>query len=239
MSEQAHTVHGGKEPLLSVRGLSKSFPSAGRGPLNVLTSIDLDVYRGEVVAIIGESGTGKSTLLHILGTLEQPDSGQIRFAGQQLADKDDEALSAFRNEHVGFVFQFHHLLPEFTALENVMMPALVRGDSPGQAKPRAGELLSQLGLSERAEHRPGELSGGERQRVAMARALMNEPDLVLADEPTGNLDEKTAEQLHVELVRLSREMNQTFVLVTHNQNFAALADRVLVLEHGQLVERQS
>ena len=199
--------------------------------------MDLDVHRGEVVAIIGESGTGKSTLLHILGTLEQPDSGEIRFSGELLAEKDDEALSQFRNAHVGFVFQFHHLLPEFTALENVMMPALVRGDSQGAARPRADELLALLGLTDRFDHRPGELSGGERQRVAMARALMNAPDLVLADEPTGNLDEKTADQLHKELIRLSREMNQTFVLVTHNQGFAAMADRIMVLEHGNLVER--
>jgi len=225
------------ELLLSVRGLAKSFPTAGRGPLDVLKSIDLDVHRGEVVAIVGESGTGKSTLLHILGTLEQPDSGDIRFSGEILAEKDDEALSLFRNTHVGFVFQFHHLLPEFTAQENVMMPALVRGDSPNVARPRANELLTLLGLSDRSDHRPGELSGGERQRVAMARALMNAPDLVLADEPTGNLDEKTADQLHNELIRLSREMNQTFVLVTHNQGFAAMADRILVLEQGKLVEQ--
>ncbi len=237
MSDLLDKSLGEKEVLLSVRGLAKSFPAAGRGPLDVLKSVDLDVHRGEVVAIVGESGTGKSTLLHILGTLEQPDSGEIRFSGEVLAEKDDEALSTFRNTHVGFVFQFHHLLPEFTAQENVMMPALVRGDSQGVARPRADELLALLGLSDRSDHRPGELSGGERQRVAMARALMNAPDLVLADEPTGNLDEKTADQLHKELIRLSREMNQTFVLVTHNQGFAAMADRIMVLEHGNLVER--
>jgi lipoprotein-releasing system ATP-binding protein len=225
-----------EKPLLSVRALVKSFPAVGREPLRVLQDVNFDVYRGEVVAIVGESGTGKSTLLHILGALDKPDSGDIRFADTTLLGQSDEQLSRFRNTRIGFVFQFHHLLPEFSALENVMMPALVGGESPGEAKPRAKELLERVGLKEREEHRPGELSGGEKQRVAIARSLMNGPDLILADEPTGNLDEHTADQLHREVIRLSREMKQTFILVTHNKSFAAMADRTFLLEHGTLEE---
>jgi len=223
-------------PLLRIRSLSKSFPGIGRDPLVVLNSVNLDVNRGEVVAIVGESGSGKSTLLHILGALDRPDAGELLFADESLLSRSDADLSKFRNKRIGFVFQFHHLLPEFSALENVLMPALVGGETPGQATPRASELLERVGLSERSSHRPNELSGGEKQRVAIARALMNGPDLILADEPTGNLDEQTADQLHKEMIRLSRDMNQTFVLVTHNQAFAAMADRVLSLEHGSLVE---
>lgn len=236
MNESRHPDGVRNEPLLRVISLYKSFPSVGKGPLQVLQDINLDVYPGQVVAITGESGTGKSTLLHILGALDQPDSGEVSFAGEKLSGKNDEQLSRFRNEHVGFVFQFHHLLPEFSALENVMMPALVKGTRPADASPPAKRLLEQLGLSERLEHRPSEMSGGEKQRVAIARALMNEPDLILADEPTGNLDEKTAGKLHHEIIRLSREMGQTFVLVTHNMRFAAMADRILELKHGKLVE---
>jgi len=224
------------QPLLSVRELAKSFPAVGRDPLHVLQNVNFDVFRGEVVAIVGESGTGKSTLLHILGALDKPDSGEVLFTGTKLLGQNDEQLSRFRNTRIGFVFQFHHLLPEFSALENVMMPALVGGASPAQVKARASELLQRVGLEEREDHRPGELSGGEKQRVAMARALMNEPDLILADEPSGNLDEQTANQLHSEVIRLSREMNQTFILVTHNKSFAAMADRTFVLEHGTLEE---
>jgi len=220
--------------LLEVRKLSKSYPSVGRGPLLVLEDLDLSVKAGEVIAIVGESGTGKSTLLHLLGALDRPDAGEVIVHGRNVFDQNDESLSAFRNDQIGFVFQFHHLLPEFSAEENVMMPALVKGLSPGEARPRALELLDLVGLTDRAEHRPGELSGGEKQRVAIARALMNQPDLILADEPTGNLDEKTADALHEEMVRLSRDLNQTFVLVTHNLQFASMADRIFVLEHGRL-----
>lgn len=234
MKTEPHTASIGLDPILQVRGLVKTYPSAAGQPLSVLQDLDLTVPRGEFLAITGESGTGKSTLLHVLGALDRPDAGSVIMDGSEVFTRDDAALSAFRNQSVGFVFQFHHLLPEFTAEENVMMPALIAGRRPGQVRDRARKLLADVGLSPRADHRPGELSGGEKQRVAMARALMNEPALVLADEPSGNLDEKTAEILHAELLRLCREQGQTFVVVTHNREFAAMADRRLVLENGWL-----
>ncbi|MDA0378679.1 MAG: ABC transporter ATP-binding protein [Bacteroidetes bacterium] len=224
----------GGDPILQVSGLAKTYPSAVGQPLDVLKDLDLTVRRGEFLAITGESGTGKSTLLHVLGALDRPDAGSVIMDGKEVFRRDDTALSAFRNQAVGFVFQFHHLLPEFTAEENVMMPALIAGRKPSQVRERARRLLADVGLSARGHHRPGELSGGEKQRVAMARALMNEPALILADEPSGNLDEKTADSLHTELLRLSREQGQTFVVVTHNPEFAAMADRRLVLEQGKL-----
>jgi lipoprotein-releasing system ATP-binding protein len=236
MSESNTIGESPKQPLLRVRSLVKSFPAVDGRSLQVLHGVNFDVFKGQVVAIVGESGSGKSTLLHILGALDIPDSGEIFFAGEKLLGQQDEQLSQFRNNRIGFVFQFHHLLPEFTALENVMMPALIGGISPGVARPKAKELLNRVGLKERETHRPGELSGGEKQRVAIARALMNEPDLILADEPTGNLDEQTADQLHREMIRLSREMDQTFILVTHNKGFAAMADRTFLLEHQTLTE---
>ncbi len=223
--------------LLHVEDLTKSYPTGTGGRLEVLRGVTFAVRRGEVVAVVGESGTGKSTLLHLLGALDRPDAGTVRYEGNDIFRLDDEALAAFRNRSVGFVFQFHHLLPEFTALENVAMPALIQGKDFAAARPRALDLLRQLGLEARAEHRPAELSGGEQQRVAVARALMNEPRLVLADEPTGNLDTRTAETLHEEILRLSRTFAQTFVLVTHNPALAALADRVLRIEGG-LIEEQ-
>ncbi len=223
--------------LLHVEDLTKSYPTGTGGRLEVLRGVTFTVRRGEVVAVVGESGTGKSTLLHLLGALDRPDAGTVRYEGNDIFRLDDEALAAFRNRSVGFVFQFHHLLPEFTALENVAMPALIQGKDFAAARPRALDLLRQLGLEARAEHRPAELSGGEQQRVAVARALMNEPRLVLADEPTGNLDTRTAETLHEEILRLSRTFAQTFVLVTHNPALAALADRVLRIEGG-LIEEQ-
>jgi lipoprotein-releasing system ATP-binding protein len=234
MKTEPHTDSDGRDAILQVRGLVKTYPSASGQALSVLQDLDLTVPRGEFLAITGESGTGKSTLLHVLGALDRPDLGTVIMDGKDVFQRDDTALSAFRNQSVGFVFQFHHLLPEFTAEENVMMPALIAGRRPGQVRDRARKLLADVGLSSRADHRPGELSGGEKQRVAMARALMNEPALVLADEPSGNLDEKTAEILHTELLRLSREQGQTFVVVTHNRDFAAMADRRLVLENGRL-----
>jgi lipoprotein-releasing system ATP-binding protein len=202
----------------------------------VLSGASFQVQGGEIVAIVGESGTGKSTLLHLLGALDRPTAGTVLFNGTDIFQSGDEALAAFRNASIGFVFQFHHLLPEFTALENVMMPALIQQRRPADVRGRAEELLGVLGLAERATHRPQALSGGEKQRVAIARALMNAPDLVLADEPTGNLDVNTAERLHQEILRLSRSTGQTFILVTHNLAFAALTDRVLRLEHGVLSE---
>ena len=225
-----------REAILSARGLGKSYPTA-TGALEVLADLDVDIYPGELVAVVGESGTGKSTLLHLLGALDRPTAGTVTFRGEDVFAKGDEALAAFRNRAIGFVFQFHHLLPEFTALENVGMPALIAGGTFASADARARALLGQLGLGGRLTHRPSQLSGGEQQRVAVARALMNEPGLVLMDEPSGNLDVKTAETLHDELKRLSRDADQAFVVVTHNPALAALADRVLTLEGGQLVER--
>ncbi len=221
-------------PIVEVRHVERTYTTASGGNLPVLVDANLSVLRGEVVAITGESGSGKSTLLHIMGALDRPDAGTVLFEGRDMFAAGDEALSSFRNQSIGFIFQFHHLLPEFSALENVLMPALIAGRNGRGARARAAELLATVGLSERADHRPSELSGGEKQRVAIARALMNEPDVVLADEPTGNLDEKTADVLHNELIRLSRELGQTFVLVTHNPVFAAMADRTVRLDQGTL-----
>ena len=225
-----------RSTLVRVRGLSRSFETGRADRLQVLTEINFDVAEGELVAIVGESGTGKSTLLHLLGALDRPDSGTVEYRNENIFDHSDEDLSLFRNQNVGFVFQFHHLLPEFSALENVMMPALIARASGSDATERATELLTRFGLAERLEHRPGELSGGERQRVAIARAMMNKPDVLLADEPTGNLDTKTADSLHAEIAALAHEYNQTVVVVTHNPEFAALADRIVRLESGTLVE---
>ena len=222
-------------PLIEAVDLVKRFPT-GDDELEVLSGLSMQVERGEVVAVVGESGTGKSTLLHLLGALDRPTRGTVRFRGEDLFEKDDETLATFRNREIGFVFQFHHLLPEFTALENAAMPALIQQKKLADVKARAMELLETLGVAARAGHRPAELSGGEKQRVAVARALMNAPALVLADEPTGNLDTRTAETLHDELVRLSRERDQTFVLVTHNLSLAERADRILHLREGRLFE---
>jgi len=221
-------------PLLVADRLYKQYPSGTGGVLEVLRGVDLTVHTGEFVAIVGESGTGKSTLLHLLGALDRPTAGTVTFAGEDVFKKDDEALAAFRNRHIGFVFQFHHLLPEFTALENAAMPALIAGQSVKQATPRATELLERLGLGARLDHRPGQLSGGEQQRVAVVRALMNAPDVVLMDEPSGNLDEKTADALHDEIVRLAQDEGRAFVVVTHNPALAARADRVFRMETGHL-----
>ncbi len=223
-------------PFLDVQDLVKEYDTGGAAPLTVLDGLSMSVEPGEIVAVVGESGTGKSTLLHLLGALDRPTSGTVHFQGEDLFAKSDDDLAAFRNRAVGFVFQFHHLLPEFTALENVAMPALIQHRSLAEVRGRALELLDLLGMAERAEHQPSALSGGEKQRVAVARALMNEPALVLMDEPTGNLDARTAEPLHQEIERLSREMQQTFVLATHNPALASIAGRVLRLEHGCLHE---
>lgn len=223
-----------KDAFLVARGVEKSYPTGSGGRLDVLRGVDLDARSGEVIAIVGESGTGKSTLLHMLGALDRPDAGTILYRGEDIFQKGDEELAAFRNREIGFIFQFHHLLPEFTALENVAMPALIRHQRLSDVRGRAMELLMTLGLDDRATHRPSELSGGEQQRVAVARALMNEPGLVLADEPTGNLDTKTADRLHEEILRLSRSFDHTFVIATHNLALAAIADRVLRLEQGML-----
>ena len=221
-------------PLLEVRNVRKHFPTGTGEPLEVLRGVDLTLEAGEVVAVMGESGAGKSTLLHLLGALDRPSAGTVRFNGEALFEKNDEALAAFRNTSIGFVFQFHHLLPEFTALENVSMPSLIQHNTLAEAKKRAHTLLEALGLAARADHRPSELSGGEKQRVAVARALMNEPALILMDEPTGNLDAQTAEPLHQEILRLSDTFGQTFILATHNPSLAGIANRVLQLERGVL-----
>ncbi len=218
--------------MLQAEGLAKHYPTGDGGTLDVLRGVDLTVEEGEFVAIVGESGTGKSTLLHLLGALDRPSAGRVLFRGEDLFAKNDEALALFRNRHLGFVFQFHHLLPEFSALENVAMPALIQNKPLKSVEGRARELLAGLGLEARLTHRPSQLSGGEQQRVAVARALMNAPDLVLMDEPTGNLDTATANALHDEMLRLQRDEGRAFVVVTHNMALAALADRVLRVERG-------
>lgn len=225
-------------PLVAVRDLRKHYVT-GAGELEVLRGISFDVTAGEVIAVVGESGTGKSTLLHLLGALDRPTSGTVFFEAEDVFKKNDEALAAFRNRRIGFVFQFHHLLPEFTALENVAMPALIQHKRLTDASKRASELLRAVGLGQREDHRPAALSGGEQQRVAVARALMNSPELVLADEPTGNLDTKTADALHSEILHLSRSLGQTFIIATHNLALAGMADRVLRLENGKVIDIQT
>ena len=220
-------------PVLVARGIQKSYPTPG-GRLEVLRGLDLEVPAGTIVAILGASGSGKSTLLNILGTLDRADAGTLEVRGWRVDPLRDDQLAAFRARRLGFVFQFHHLLPEFSAEENVMLPLLIAGERPAAARARAQRALSAVGLAERWEHAPGQLSGGEAQRVAVARALVAGPELVLADEPSGNLDQRSAAQLHELLASLARERHQTFVVVTHNDRLAAIADRVLTLEGGRL-----
>lgn len=205
------------------------------GALEVLKGVSLEIKRGEVVSVVGASGAGKTTLLHILGTLDRYDRGRVVIAGQDVSGLNDRNLSDFRNRQIGFVFQFHHLLPEFTALENVCIPAFIAGMGRRDAASRAGELLEVLGLAGRAGHKPSELSGGEQQRVAVARALMNDPAVVLADEPSGNLDSKSSEELHSLFFKLRDQLQQTFVIVTHNQGLADLADRKLTIHDGRIL----
>jgi lipoprotein-releasing system ATP-binding protein len=219
--------------FIHVSGLSKSY-AVGGTRLSVLKDLDLSLERGEMVAIVGASGVGKSTLLHVLGGLDAPDAGSVRIDQVDLSRLSDEALVAFRNQHVGFVFQFHHLLPEFTALENAAMPLRIARKSAAECHERARGLLERVGLAERLEHRPGMLSGGEQQRVAIARALVMRPTLLLADEPTGDLDEHTAETLHDLLNEMHREHGLTSVIATHNPKLAAACDRILRLEEGRL-----
>lgn len=226
-----------KNILLSARGITKKY-NVGTSTLDVLVGIDLDIYRGEILAVIGESGAGKSTLLHILGMLDRPTSGTFELNGEYITDKSDNELATFRNKMIGFVFQFHHLLPEFSALENVMMPALIARKNGSGALERAKMLLAQVGLSDRIKHRPGELSGGELQRVAVARALMNEPAIVLADEPSGNLDHKNSLMLHDLMWNLADKLKYTFVIVTHDMALAGKADRIVQLHDGKIKEIQ-
>jgi lipoprotein-releasing system ATP-binding protein len=220
-------------PALVATRIEKAY-RAPAGRLPVLRGVDLTVTRGTVLAIVGMSGVGKSTLLNILGTLDHPDSGTVQIRGRRVDELEERELAAFRARHLGFVFQFHHLLPEFSAEENVMMPLLIAGESPAVAQRRARQALEDVGLRERWEHRPSELSGGEAQRVAVARALVGQPELVLADEPSGNLDQSGAEGLHELIATLARKSRQTFVIVTHNDRLASIADRVMKLEAGQL-----
>ncbi len=227
---------GAGAPVLEVRDVAKEYVGGDGTRLRVLDGVSLAVPRGEMVAIVGESGAGKSTLLHVLGALERPSSGEVRLDGQALDASSDVALAELRNRLVGFVFQFHHLLREFTALENVMMPLRIAGETPRAARERAAGLLSRVGLASRMEHRPSALSGGEQQRAAVARALAASPAVLLADEPSGNLDQANAERLHELFAGLAREEALALVVVTHNPSLAARAQRVLRLASGRLVE---
>lgn len=215
--------------------LRKSYHS-GPVELNVLNGINIAFGSGEIISIVGASGVGKSTLLNLMGGLDRPTSGSVLYADQDIFELTSRELARFRNREVGFIFQFHHLMPEFSAIENVMMPALISGKRKGDARELAGELLKHVGLTEREHHRPGELSGGEQQRVAVARALVNKPGVVLADEPTGNLDRKTSEEVHDLLWELNERMNQTFIIVTHNENLARRSDRIIRLADGRAKE---
>jgi lipoprotein-releasing system ATP-binding protein len=213
--------------LIKAQNIHKSF-----GQLKVLKGIDLEIPLGKIYSIVGASGAGKTTLLQILGTLSDPDEGEIYFGDQKISALKEKQLAAFRNSEIGFVFQFHHLLPEFTALENVCIPAFIAKTSKANAEAKAKELLKYLGLSDRMEHKPSELSGGEKQRVAMARALVNNPSVIMADEPSGNLDSSNRDELHELLFKLRDEMGQTFVIVTHDDHFAERSDKILHITDG-------
>lgn len=216
--------------MIEICGVEKNY-----GTLRVLRGINLTIENSKVVTIVGPSGAGKSTLLHLIGTLDRPDKGEVVIDGTHLNQLGDDQLSEFRNRHIGFVYQFHHLLPEFTAVENVALPAMIAGKSRKDALVRAHELLDFLKLRERAEHKPSQLSGGEQQRVAVARALMNNPELILADEPSGNLDTDNAKKLHQLFFDLRDQFHQTFIIVTHNEELATLSDRKIVLKDGQVL----
>ena len=218
-----------QDVMIKVQGITKSF-----GSLQVLKGIDLTIGRGEVVSIVGPSGAGKTTLLQIMGTLDKADTGTVEIAGTSVMGMKEKDLSAFRNRNIGFVFQFHQLLPEFTALENVMIPALIGGASSGEAMRRAKEILALLDLSERASHKPAELSGGEKQRVAVARALINNPAVIFADEPSGSLDTHNKEELHRLFFDLREKLGQTFVIVTHDEGLAGMTDRTIHMVDGRI-----
>ncbi|TVQ66500.1 MAG: ABC transporter ATP-binding protein [Balneolaceae bacterium] len=221
--------------VLRCSEITKSFPTtSGSGELRILKGVNLDLHSGEIAAIVGSSGSGKSTLLHIIGGLDQPTSGTLHWSGKSITSYNPEQLAELRNQHIGFVFQFHHLLPEFTALENVMMPSLIRGDSFSQASVRAEFLLDEFGLSERLQHRPSQLSGGEQQRVSLARALANQPMVILADEPTGNLDENNTHTILRLLFRLRDTENISIILITHEKEIARQCDTLYTLSNGIL-----
>ena len=216
--------------MLKAENITKKY-----GSLQVLKGVDITINKGEIVSIVGSSGAGKSTLLHILGTLDTPDQGHIWINGEQVDQLSGKKLAAFRNNHIGFVFQFHHLLPEFTALENVCVPGWIAGKKKKEVTARAIELLTNLGLADRMDNKPQQLSGGEQQRVAVARALINNPSIVFADEPTGNLDSIHAKELHELFVTLRNDFQQTFLIVTHNEELAAMSDRVLHMKDGRII----
>ncbi len=222
------------EVLISVQNLEKSFKT-GKKTLKVLKNLNFGIMKGEMVAIMGPSGVGKRTLLHLMGTLDRPSTGKILFNQTNLFEMNDRRLADFRNKNIGFVFQFHHLLPEFTARENVMMPLLIQGIKRKDASERANTILGDLELGDRISHKTGELSGGEQQRVAIARALANDPEVILADEPTGNLDQKTGEKVHHLLKELKQAKNKTLVVVTHNNKLSDYMDRVLIMEDGKIL----
>lgn len=217
--------------ILIAKGISKAYDK-----LKVINDISLNIEKGEIVSIIGASGAGKSTLLQILGTLDTADSGRVEINGQAVSGLNGKSLANFRNKHLGFVFQFHNLLPEFTAAENVMMPLLIAGTTIKEASKKAEEMLQLLGLAERVHHKPSELSGGEQQRVAVARALINNPMIVFADEPSGNLDSKNSQDLHKLFFKIRDELNQTFLIVTHNPDLANMSDRILEIKDGNIVK---
>ena len=217
--------------IIEATGIRKSF-----GTLEVLKGVDLAVRRGEIVAIVGKSGAGKTTLLQILGTLDRPDQGTVRIDGQDVSALGEKELAKFRNRHIGFIFQFHQLLPEFTALENVMIPALIAGEGRSESRHRAEQLLADLRLSERLHHKPAALSGGEKQRVAAARALMMSPSVILADEPTGSLDEANKQELNRLLLHLREQYGQTIIIVTHDKELSAIADRVIEMTDGIITD---
>lgn len=217
--------------MIEIKDLRKSF-----GKLEVLRGVDLNIERGETISIVGPSGAGKTTLLQLIGTLDRPDSGSIRYDGKELSTMSASQLADFRNRHIGFVFQFHQLLPEFTALENITIPALIAGESQSAATKKAMELLKIMGLEERAHHKPSQMSGGENQRVAVARALINRPDVILADEPSGSLDSKNKEELHKLFFDLRDRLGQTFIIVTHDEELAKLTDRTIRMVDGVIKE---
>ena len=217
------------QPILSARNIHKYY-----GALHVLQGVDLDIHAGEIVSMVGPSGSGKSTLLHILGTLDEPAEGEIRLKNKELHSLKGKYLASFRNQHIGFVFQFHHLLPEFTALENVCIPGWIAAKSKPAVEARARELLETLGVGHRMENKPSAMSGGEQQRVAVCRALINSPDIIFADEPTGNLDSANAKELHELFFELRSKFNQTFLVVTHNEALAEMSDRVVRMKDGKI-----